>query len=175
MERFELIYGNGKTPSTAAENAYPHRPQMKESQYDHDSVARQKLCWRATCGDADTWSKEFIHRVRKVHSHERHETVNRKDESAETDRYGRRQHGWSGVFSLPARFGVATGILWSLIAWPIAGADMLMLTFIFQNLAIHKPQLDSGVFIYAKERFGDYFGFSSAIGYWASSIAGDTF
>jgi arginine:ornithine antiporter / lysine permease len=81
----------------------------------------------------------------------------------------------AGVFSLPARFGVATGILGSLIAWAIAGAGMLMLAFVFQSLAIRKPELDSGVFIYAKAGFGDYAGFNSAIGFWASSIAGNTF
>lgn len=81
----------------------------------------------------------------------------------------------AGVFSLPARFGVATGILGSLIAWAIAGAGMLMLAFVFQTLAIRKPDLDSGVFIYAKEGFGDYAGFNSAIGFWASSVAGNTF
>ncbi len=81
----------------------------------------------------------------------------------------------AGVFSLPARFGVATGILGSLIAWTIAGAGMLMLAFVFQNLAIRKPDLDSGVFIYAKAGFGDYAGFNSAIGYWASAVVGNTF
>jgi len=81
----------------------------------------------------------------------------------------------AGVFSLPARFGVATGILGSLIAWAVAGTGMLMLAFVFQNLAIRKPELDSGVFIYAKAGFGDYAGFNSAIGFWASSIAGNTF
>src|SRR3954470_15681629 len=81
----------------------------------------------------------------------------------------------AGVFSLPARFGVATGILGSLIAWTIAGAGMLMLAFVFQNLAIRKPDLDSGVFIYAKAGFGDYAGFTSAIGFWASAVAGNTF
>src|SRR5690606_15118939 len=81
----------------------------------------------------------------------------------------------AGVFSLPARFGVATGILGSLIAWAVAGAGILMLAFVFQNLAIRKPELDSGVFIYAKAGFGDYVGFNSAIGYWASAIAGNTF
>src|SRR6478672_4117267 len=81
----------------------------------------------------------------------------------------------AGVFSLPARFGVATGILGSLIAWAVAGAGMLMLAFVFQNLAIRKPELDSGVFIYAKAGFGDYAGFNSAIGFWASSVAGNTF
>ena len=81
----------------------------------------------------------------------------------------------AGVFSLPARFGVATGILGSLIAWAVAGAGMLMLAFVFQNLAVRKPDLDSGVFIYAKAGFGDYVGFNSAIGFWASAVAGNTF
>ncbi len=81
----------------------------------------------------------------------------------------------AGVFSLPARFGVATGILGSLIAWAIAGAGMLMLAFVFQNLAVRKPELDSGVFIYAKAGFGDYAGFNSAIGFWASAVAGNAF
>ena len=81
----------------------------------------------------------------------------------------------AGVFSLPARFGVATGVLGALIAWTIAGAGMLMLAFVFQNLAIRKPDLDSGVFIYAKAGFGDYAGFNSAIGFWASTVAGNTF
>ena len=81
----------------------------------------------------------------------------------------------AGVFSLSARFGVATGILGSLIAWAIAGAGMLRLACVFQNLALRKPDLDSGVFIYAKAGFGDYAGFNSAIGSWASSIAGTAF
>src|SRR5690349_12924212 len=81
----------------------------------------------------------------------------------------------AGVFSLPARFGVATGILGSLIAWVVAGTGMLMLAFVFQTLAIRKPELDSGVFIYAKAGFGDYAGFNSAIGFWASAVAGNTF
>ena len=81
----------------------------------------------------------------------------------------------AGVFSLPARFGVATGILGSLIAWAVAGTGMLMLAFVFQSLAIRKPELDSGVFIYAKAGFGDYAGFNSAIGFWASTVAGNTF
>lgn len=81
----------------------------------------------------------------------------------------------AGVFSLPARFGVATGVLGALIAWAVAGTGMLMLAFVFQNLAVRRPHLDSGVFIYAKAGFGDYAGFGSAIGFWASTVAGNAF
>lgn len=81
----------------------------------------------------------------------------------------------AGVFSLPARFAGTTGVLGALIAWVIAGGGMLMLALCFQTLAIRKPELDSGVFIYAKAGFGDYMGFNSAIGFWASACAGNAF
>src|SRR3954465_14402133 len=80
----------------------------------------------------------------------------------------------SGVFLLPRRFGVETGVLGALIAWAIAGSGMLMLAFVFQRLATRKPELDAGIFAYAKAGFGDYVGFNSAFGYWASACAGNT-
>jgi arginine:ornithine antiporter / lysine permease len=46
---------------------------------------------------------------------------------------------------------------------------------VFQTLAIRKPELDSGIFAYAKAGFGDYIGFNSAFGYWASACVGNTF
>lgn len=55
----------------------------------------------------------------------------------------------AGIFSLPATFGRATGVLGAIIAWCIAGGGMLMLAFVFQTLAERKPDLDSGVFINA--------------------------
>jgi arginine:ornithine antiporter / lysine permease len=81
----------------------------------------------------------------------------------------------AGVFLLPHRFGVVTGVLGAIIAWAIAGTGMLMLAFVFQRLAMRKPDLDAGIFAYAKAGFGDYVGFNSAIGYWASACAGNTF
>src|SRR3954452_835086 len=80
----------------------------------------------------------------------------------------------SGVFLLPRRFGAETGVLGAIIAWTIAGTGMLMLAFVFQRLATRKPDLDAGIFAYAKAGFGDYVGFNSAIGYWASACAGNT-
>ena len=79
----------------------------------------------------------------------------------------------SGVFLLPRRFGVETGVAGALIAWAIAGTGMLMLAFVFQRLATRKPDLDAGLFTYAKAGFGDYMGFNSAFGFWASACAGN--
>lgn len=81
----------------------------------------------------------------------------------------------AGVFTLPRRFAQETGVAGSLIAWTIAGVGMLMLAFVFQLLANRKPQLDAGVYAYAKEGFGQYLGFFSAIGYWASAAMGLVF
>ena len=79
----------------------------------------------------------------------------------------------AGVFSLPRNFAQATGVYGALIAWTIAGAGMLMLAFVFQNLANRKPDLDAGVYAYARAGFGPYLGFFSAFGYWASACVGN--
>lgn len=80
----------------------------------------------------------------------------------------------AGIFTLPAAFGRATGVLGALGAWVIAGTGMLMLAFVFQTLAQRKPDLDAGVFAYAKAGFGSYLGFLSALGFWAGSCVGNT-
>jgi arginine:ornithine antiporter / lysine permease len=79
----------------------------------------------------------------------------------------------AGVFSLPRNFALATGVFGALIAWVIAGTGMLMLAFVFQTLAVRKPELDAGVYAYAKAGFGEYLGFYSAFGYWASACVGN--
>ena len=79
----------------------------------------------------------------------------------------------AGVFSIPRNFAMATGVYGALIAWTIAGLGMLMLCFVFQTLANRKPNLDAGVYAYAREGFGPYLGFASAFGYWASACVGN--
>ena len=79
----------------------------------------------------------------------------------------------AGVFSIPRNFAQATGVYGALIAWAIAGAGMLMLAFVFQTLANRKPDLDAGVYAYARAGFGPYLGFASAFGYWASACVGN--
>ncbi|MFJ3759521.1 basic amino acid/polyamine antiporter [Streptomyces sp. NPDC090080] len=79
----------------------------------------------------------------------------------------------AGVFSLPRRFAEETGVAGALIAWVIAGAGMLMLALVFQTLAVRRADLDAGVYAYAKAGFGEYLGFFSAFGYWASACVGN--
>ncbi len=79
----------------------------------------------------------------------------------------------AGIFSLPRTFAGATGPVGAIIAWLIAGTGMYMLARVFQALAERKPDLDAGVFAYAKAGFGDYPGFLSAFGYWIGSCIGN--
>ncbi len=79
----------------------------------------------------------------------------------------------AGIFSLPRTFGNATGPFGALIAWTIAAGGMYTLARVFQALAERKPDLDAGVYAYARQGFGDYPGFLSAFGYWIGSCIGN--
>jgi arginine:ornithine antiporter/lysine permease len=79
----------------------------------------------------------------------------------------------AGIFSLPRTFGGATGPFGALVAWSIAGTGMYALAMVFRVLAERKPNLDAGIFAYAKAGFGDYAGFLSAFGYWLVGCIAD--
>ncbi|BCJ05377.1 MULTISPECIES: arginine-ornithine antiporter [unclassified Pseudomonas] len=78
-----------------------------------------------------------------------------------------------GIFSLPQNMAASAGVGAVLIGWAITAVGMLTLAFVFQTLANRKPNLDGGVYAYAKAGFGDYMGFSSAWGYWISAWLGN--
>ena len=78
-----------------------------------------------------------------------------------------------GIFSLPQNIAERAAGGAVLIGWSITAVGMLALAFVFQTLANRKPELDSGVYAYAKAGFGDYMGFSSAWGYWISAWMGN--
>lgn len=78
-----------------------------------------------------------------------------------------------GIFSMPQNMADGAGAGATLIGWLITGVGMLMLAFVFQNLANRKPELDNGVYAYAKASLGNYMGFSSAWGYWISAWIGN--
>jgi arginine:ornithine antiporter/lysine permease len=78
-----------------------------------------------------------------------------------------------GIFSLPQNIAASASAGATLIGWLITGVGMLTLAFVFQTLANRKPDLDGGVYAYAKAGFGDYMGFSSAWGYWISAWLGN--
>ena len=78
-----------------------------------------------------------------------------------------------GVFNLPSDMsrGASPGAI--LIGWVITGVGMLMLAFVYQSLAVRKPELNAGPYAYAKAGFGNFVGFNSAWGYWLSAFLGN--
>ncbi len=78
-----------------------------------------------------------------------------------------------GVYNLPGDMSAHASAGAILIGWAITGLGMLMLAFVYQGLAVRKPQLNSGPYAYARAGFGAYVGFQSAWGYWISAWLGN--
>ena len=79
----------------------------------------------------------------------------------------------SGIFGLPQNMAAGAGAGAILIGWAITGVGMLMLALVYQMLALRKPELDNGVYAYARALSGEYVGFNSAWGYWISAWIGN--
>lgn len=79
----------------------------------------------------------------------------------------------SGIFALPSQMAASAAPGPLLIGWGITGVGMLMLAFVFQTLVARKPDVDGGVYGYARAGFGNYVGFTSAWGYWVSAWVGN--
>lgn len=78
-----------------------------------------------------------------------------------------------GAFNLASDMagGASAGAV--IIGWIITGIGMIALALSFQNLTVRRPDLDGGIFSYAKEGFGSFMGFNSAWGYWFSAWLGN--
>jgi arginine:ornithine antiporter/lysine permease len=79
----------------------------------------------------------------------------------------------SGIFGLPQNMAVGAGAGAIVIGWAITGVGMLMLAFTYQMLAVRRPELDNGVYAYARALAGEYVGFNAAWGYWVSAWIGN--
>ena len=78
-----------------------------------------------------------------------------------------------GIFGLPQQMAQAAAPGPLIIGWLVTGVGMLMLAFVYQRLAVNKPEIEAGVYGYARAGFGDLVGFSSAWGYWISAWIGN--
>ena len=82
----------------------------------------------------------------------------------------------AGVFSLPQNMAAVASPAALLIGWGITGAGILLLAFAMLILTRIRPELDGGIFTYAREGFGELIGFCSAWGYWRQRLlSGDRF
>lgn len=79
----------------------------------------------------------------------------------------------SGVFDIPQNVAHGAGAVAVLISWGITTVGMLALGFAFVYITRKRPDIQSGVYGYAKHGFGDYVGFNVAWGYGLSAILGN--
>ncbi|KAF1296099.1 arginine-ornithine antiporter [Enterococcus sp. JM4C] len=76
----------------------------------------------------------------------------------------------AGIFNLMKEMATTASAGITIIGWLITGLGMGALVFCMQRLSIKRPDLDAGIFSYAKAGFGDYIGFNAIWGYWISVI-----
>ncbi|MFP3014481.1 MAG: basic amino acid/polyamine antiporter [Arsenophonus sp.] len=76
----------------------------------------------------------------------------------------------SGVFSLPQNMAEVASPLAIIIGWSITGIGILLLAISLLILSQIRPDLDGGIYSYAKDGFGELIGFCSAWGYWLSVV-----
>lgn len=79
----------------------------------------------------------------------------------------------SGIFGLPQNMAAGAGAGAIIIGWIITGVGMLMLARTYQMLSLRKPDLNNGVYAYARTLSGEYVGFNAAWGYWISAWIGN--
>ncbi|QXO16000.1 basic amino acid/polyamine antiporter [Vibrio ostreae] len=78
----------------------------------------------------------------------------------------------AGIFSLPQNMAEVAGVDAILTGWLITGVGILLLAGCFLHLSRLKPELDGGIYTYARTGFGDTAGFLSAWGYWLCATIG---
>lgn len=78
-----------------------------------------------------------------------------------------------GVFNIPQNMAQSAALGAILIAWLISGLGIFFLARSFQLLADVRPELTSGIYMYARAGFGRLAGFLIAWGYWLSVAFGN--
>ncbi len=78
-----------------------------------------------------------------------------------------------GIYSLPQNMAESASVGAVILAWVITGFGMYFIANTFRVLSNIKPKLTSGVYMYAKEDFGDYMGFNIGWSYWLCQIFGN--
>ncbi len=78
-----------------------------------------------------------------------------------------------GVFSLPQNMAASASAGAVLLAWVVTGIGMYFIANTFSILSRVKPDLTSGIYMYAREGFGPYIGFTIGWGYWLCQIFGN--
>lgn len=78
-----------------------------------------------------------------------------------------------GIFSLPQNMAQGAAVGAVLLAWLITGIGIYFIANTFRILSTVKPDLTSGIYMYARSGFGPYMGFNIGWSYWLCQIFGN--
>ena len=78
-----------------------------------------------------------------------------------------------GIFSLPQNMAQSASVGAVILAWVITGIGMYFIANSFRILSMAKPDLTTGIYMYAKKGFGSYMGFNIGWSYWLCQIFGN--
>ncbi|MBR3502530.1 MAG: amino acid permease [Alphaproteobacteria bacterium] len=78
-----------------------------------------------------------------------------------------------GIYSLPQNMAAGASAGAVLLAWLITGFGVYFIANTFRILASAKPDLNTGIYMYSREGFGPYIGFTIGWSYWLCQICGN--
>lgn len=78
-----------------------------------------------------------------------------------------------GIYSLPQNMAAGASAGAVLLAWIITGIGVYFIANSFRILSTAKPDLTAGIYMYSREGFGPYTGFTIGWSYWLCQICGN--
>ncbi len=78
-----------------------------------------------------------------------------------------------GIYSLPQNMAAGASVGAVILAWIITGIGVYFLANTFRILSVVKPDLEAGIYMYSREGFGAYVGFTIGWSYWLCQICGN--
>ena len=78
-----------------------------------------------------------------------------------------------GIYSLPQNMAAGASVGAVILAWIITGIGVYFIANTFKILSMEKPDLTAGIYMYSREGFGSYAGFTIGWSYWLCQICGN--
>lgn len=78
-----------------------------------------------------------------------------------------------GIYSLPQNMAAGASVGAVLVSWLITGFGVYFIANTFRVLSAAKPDLTAGIYMYSREGFGPYVGFTIGWSYWLCQICGN--
>lgn len=78
-----------------------------------------------------------------------------------------------GIYSLPQNMAQSASAGAVLLAWLITGIGVYFIANTFRILSVAKPDLTAGIYMYSRQGFGPFAGFTIGWSYWLCQICGN--